>query len=132
MLSRQRLRDRREVRAQRRAAAVAVALRSDARRCAGCGKFFKQIVPGCADVPELLAMHLAASPDCVEVYCRDPDNLVDLDVGKLGIRQTMFICRYAGGSGVAGIAPCGERRVFYFDPQRAKAEAWLRERVELE
>ena len=74
-------------------------------------------------------MHLEASPDCVEVYCEDPDNLVALECGKLGIRQTLFVCKHCRGSGVAGIAPCGERRVFYVDSRRERAEEWLRERL---
>ena len=103
------------------------AVRRAPRRCQGCGILLERLTPASVEWPGLLAMHLAASPDCVDVYCRDADNLVNLGAGNLAIRQTLFVWR---STSVAGIAPTGQRRVFYRGRSRKDARAWLAERIE--
>ncbi len=124
---RHRIVDRREC--YRKQRELRLRLKSLPSRCAVCGISIEPVIRAAAQFPELLAMHLESAPECVERYCEQPDNLVDLEAGKLGIRQTLFVCKYAGGSGVGGIAPCGERRIFYFDPRRRQVEDWLRGRL---
>ncbi len=100
-----------------------------AARCSGCGMSF-DTHQGRIELPHALAFHLEHAPDCVEVYCQEAGNLVDLEAGKPAIRQTLYAFKEAGRWAVIGIAPDGRRWIFYWARSASAARAWLQERLD--
>ncbi len=100
--------------------------------CSGCGLSFRP-TGARITLPQAICFHLERRADCVETYCDQAEDLVDLEEGKLGIRQTLHPEKIPGWPvawGIVGISPSGERRVFFLDCRRAEVKAWLKQRLE--